>query len=241
MTAITRHLRCIVVEDEYPAMRLLQNFIGRIPDLILVNSFKNAVAVPQFLMENTIDILFLDIQMPFLSGTDLLRQIDNKPATIFTTANPQYAVEAFNLDVVDYLVKPFSFERFEKAVAKAIDYHTFKAILTETTMSNTPQYLSIKSDYKTIKIFFDEILYIEGLSEYVRIITSQKSFVTLIAMKDLEEQLAQRGFTRIHKSFIINDSKVRSVSNKQIIMQNGIEIPVGRVYKGNISKFIKIR
>ncbi len=241
MTAITRHLRCIVVEDEYPAMRLLQNFIGRIPDLILVNSFKNAVAVPQFLMENTIDILFLDIQMPFLSGTDLLRQIDNKPATIFTTANPQYAVEAFNLDVVDYLVKPFSFERFEKAVAKAIDYHTFKAILTETTMSNTPQYLSIKSDYKTIKIFFDEILYIEGLSEYVRIITSQKSFVTLIAMKDLEEQLAQRGFTRIHKSFIINDSKVRSVSNKQIIMQNGIEIPVGRVYKGNIGKFIKAR
>ena len=226
------NLRCIIVEDEYPASRLLNNFINRIPELTLVETFKNALKVPDFLSKNPVELMFLDIQMPFVSGTELLKNLSEKPVTIFTTANPQYALQAFDLDVLDYLVKPFSFDRFQHAVKKAIEYHTFKQIAATNQADTPPQYLSIKSDYRTVKIIFDEILYIEGLSEYVKIITPRKNYVTLIAMKELESQLAPSGFSRVHKSYIVNLSKIRSHNSRQVVLENAVELPIGRVYKG---------
>ena len=228
------NLRCIIVEDEFPATRLLQSFISRMPEVSLVEIFKNAVKVPSFLAENPVELMFLDIQMPFISGTELLKNLKDKPATIFTTANPQYAIEAFELDVLDYLVKPFSFIRFQKAVQKAIEYHTFQQLLSTQVGDAPPQYLSIRSDYRTIKIMFDDILYIEGLSEYVKIVTLRKNYVTLIALKDLERQLAAFGFLRVHKSYIVNTSKIHSQGRQQIVLDNDFIVPIGRVYKGII-------
>lgn len=224
------NLRCIIVEDEYPAARLLKTFIGRMPQLTLVESFTNGVKVPAFLQENTIEILFLDIQMPFVSGTELLRSLPEKPVVVFTTANPAYAAEAFDLDVLDYLVKPFAFDRFEKAVQKAVDYHVFRQ-LAETKPTLPEQFLSIKSDYRTVKIMFDDITHIEGLSEYVKIVTARKNYVTLIALKELEIQLETAGFVRVHKSFIVNRACIQSYSSRSVLLKNGLEIPVGRAYK----------
>lgn len=229
------NLRCIIVEDEFPAARLLQNFISRMPELTLVETFKNALKVPEFLTQNSIELMFLDIQMPFVSGTELLRNLNDKPATIFTTANTQYAIEAFELDVIDYLVKPFAFERFEKSVKKAIEYHTYRQLAINNSADLAPQYLSIKSDYKTIKVMFDDILYIEGLSEYVKIVTARKKYITLTALKSLDNQLTSFGFQRIHKSFIVNTAKIQSQNSKQVWLNNGETLPIGRAFKGGTS------
>ncbi len=225
-------LSCVIVDDEYLAIKILEEYIARVNSVELLQSFKNPLEAEEFLKKNKVDILFLDIQMPHITGIDLLKKMSSPPLIIFTTARHEFAVEAFELNVLDYLVKPISFERFEKAIFKAEQY--LQLLKGEKLSSSLPDYLLIKSDYKIIKLLHDDIVMIEGLSEYVRVHTKEKKFITLAALKDLETQLPTEKFIRIHKSYIVSQHHVQSYTSSQVVLANGLQLPVGRVYKENL-------
>jgi DNA-binding LytR/AlgR family response regulator len=178
--------------------------------------------------------------MPGMTGIEMLRKLPNKPVTIITTANHDMALDAFNLDVVDYLVKPFSFERFNHAVERAKAYLKYKNT-GDAEMTEKPDYIMVKSDYKIVKIFFKEIKYIEGLGEYVKIILDKGNFVvTLEALKNLEKMLPQETFIRIHKSYILNTSLIRAVSGNMVSLSDGTALPIGKVYKDEVRHKLKL-
>lgn len=225
------NLKVLLVDDEYLALDLLENFVKEIPDLEIVDKVKSPIAAIDILNKESIDLLFLDIQMPTLSGVNLLKTLKRKPVTIFTTAYSEYAVDAYGLDAVDYLLKPFSFERFLQAVNKAKE----QLYRPESTESSVPQksvpvqsgFLSIKADAKLIKVLHGDILYIEGLKEYVRVVTEENKFVTLMSLKELMESLPEETFVRCHKSYIVNSSKVRSVEGNLFHLDHH-KIPISR-------------
>lgn len=233
-------INVLVVDDEYLALDLLENFIAEVPDLHLIDKVKSPMTAVNILNQGKVDLLFLDIQMPTLSGINLLKTLKNKPVTIFTTAYSEHAVDAFGLDAIDYLLKPFSFERFLQAVNKAKDRlqdsYSEKSPKTETSHGEGG-FISIKADSKLIKVFFDDVLYVEGLREYVRIVTDDERFVTLMSLKELEDVLPKTEFLRCHKSYIVNSGKVRAVEGN-LLQLKGHSIPVSRDKKSEIVKFI---
>lgn len=227
-------LKILLVDDEFLALRLLENFVQQIPDLEIVAKIKSPIKALEILNQQHIDILFLDIQMPILSGLKLLEQQEKAPVTIFTTAYSEYAVSAFDLGVVDYLLKPFSFERFQQAIDKAkgqLQVQLVEDITTAQISSN--DFISIKSDSKTHKVFLDEILFIEGFKEYLKIITSSKKIVTLDRMKHYEHKLPTEQFLRVHKSYIVNTRKASAIKGNFIIIES-YKIPVSRGRKKEI-------
>ena len=191
------YIKCIVVDDEALARKLLEAYIAKIPEFELVKKCENAIEAKKVLQNHEIDIMFLDIQMPDLTGIDFLKSLNHKPITVFTTAYPQYALEGYQLDVLDYLVKPIPFERFFQTVSKAIEYIHLKKNVKETKTDGFDEVLSlkgkdyffVKADYKILKIHFNEIKYIEGLREYVRIHTNDKKVITLLSMVRLMDIL----------------------------------------------------
>ena len=197
---------CIAVDDEFPATKVIESFVAKIPDLELLNTFTKASDALKFLSEVEVDILFLDIQMPEINGIEFSQSLRQQPKIIFTTAYDKYAVEGFNLDAVDYLLKPFSYDRFVKAVNKAV-----KLIALERNTDHPAHeinqekddFIVIKADYKLHKIKYQEIDYIEGLKAYVSFFVNGKRFITLESLKRLEELLPHDQFMRIHKSYII--------------------------------------
>jgi DNA-binding LytR/AlgR family response regulator len=220
-------LNCIIADDEPIARQILENYIDALPYLNLVASCKNAFEVLEFLQENEVDILFLDINMPKLSGLSLLKTLQKKPNVIITTAYPEYAIEGFELSVTDYLVKPFSLERFMQAVQKV---HK-KPVVTTTILKEREAYESIfvKSDKKIIKLNFDEIYYAEAYGNYVKIF-ADKMILTPQTLSDFLEKLS-KDFIRIHKSFIVNFKHLKMIDGNQIILQNEAKIPIGKSYK----------
>lgn len=218
---------CIIVDDEYPARVLLNDFASRIPNLEVQATFRNPIEAISFLQENNTDILFTDVQMPGISGIDLLRSLPNPPKTILTTAYSEYALESYELSVVDYLLKPFRFERFLVAVNKAIH-----ALSLEHKTSATGEILKVKADQKIHLVNPASILYIEGFKEYVRIHLEGQKLITLESLKNLEETLPDY-FMRIHKSFIINLRFLKAVSAHEVQV-NGITLPVGKTYRDMI-------
>lgn len=225
-------INCIAIDDEPPALDLLKTYCLKLDYLNLLRTFTSTSEASVFLKKFPVDLLFLDIQMPEISGIDFFRSLDEPKMVIFTTAYSEYAVEGFNLSAVDYLLKPINFNRFEQAILKTREYLEY----LKNRSSAAEKYLFIRSGYKLMKIAFSEIIYIQGLDNYVRIFTDyNKSVISRVSMKEIYESLPGSIFTRVHRSFIINTTKEISYSNKKI--QIGVKlIPVGISFENEVKK-----
>jgi two-component system response regulator LytT len=236
-------LNCIAIDDEPPALNLLVRFIEQTPSLKLIGSASNAIDGLRMVSEQQIDLIFLDIQMPDLSGIELARILSARnagqpPMIIFTTAFDQFALEGYKLDIVDYLLKPFGYEEFMRGANKALNLSRFKTSKTEP-VNQEDEYIYVKVEYQTVKIACNNISYIEGLKDYAKIhmINTEKSILSLITLKALEEKLPKDRFMRIHRSFIISLDKVTSVTKNSIYIDKFM-IPVSDQYKDIFSNFI---
>ncbi|MCP9768650.1 DNA-binding response regulator [Lacihabitans sp. LS3-19] len=226
---------CIIVEDEPLARNLLTAYISKVPRLELKKAFSNALEALEYLRENTIDILFSDIQMPEVTGITLLKLLKNKPLTILTTAYSEYALEGYELEVYDYLLKPISFERFLKAVEKGInrlDGNGTKEVVVvqESSTSNNQDYIFVKDGTKLIKINLGDIQFIEGLKDYVCIHTLTKKIVSLQTMKSLDSALPENRFVRVHNSYIIAVDAIDTIEKDRLVIGKNT-IPISDTYK----------
>ena len=234
-------IRCIIIDDEPLARQMLKDFISRVPHLTLVGEFPSPLKAMDVLSNDSVDVLFLDIQMPRITGIDFLKTLDKKPRIVFTTAYPQYAIEGFELDAVDYLLKPFDFNRFLKAVNKltsAVGKSTQALPLTNAPASNQ-QFMFVKDGTKYIKIDFDSVLYIEGFGDYVKVITKDKTITCLKNLKDLQTEL-QDYFVRIHNSYIVSIKAIDSIEQNDVHI-GGKTIPIGITYRKNFFDLINSR
>ena len=222
-------IKCIAVDDEPLALDIIKDYISQVPFLKLMKTFKDGISVIEYLASNNVDLIFLDIEMGGLSGTQLLKTLQKKPKVIMTTAYRNYAVEAFDLDVTDYLLKPFSFERFLKAVEKSFSLPKDEQKHPVST-GGEKDYFFVKSGYKMLKVNFNDILYIEGLSEYIIIKTKSANIITLQSFKNIEKTLPGSGFIRIHKSYLVSLNKIDSVEGQSVIIANK-ELPIGNKYR----------
>jgi len=231
-------IRCLVIDDEPPAREILKKHIANVQALELGGEFSNAVEAMNFLQHNAVDLLFLDIQMPHILGTSFIRTMKQPPKVIFTTAFRKFAVEGFELNAVDYLLKPISFERFLQAVNKVLNTvfvsndHTS---LTESGMINAPHFLYFRVDRKMVKVFLDEILFIESIRDYIKIVTTESSVLTKQPLSNLEELLPEDTFLRIHRSYIVAINKIDSFNADSIEIQKQ-ELPIGRMFKHDVVK-----
>jgi DNA-binding LytR/AlgR family response regulator len=225
-------IRCIIVDDEAPARDLLAEYVAQTPGIELLGDYSSAPEALERLIEGDVELMFLDIQMPRLRGTDFLKSLRHPPITVFTTAYRQYAPDAFDLDAVDYLIKPFPYQRFLQAVGKAREIIDLRN-KDETGTAPSQQHLIIKSDGKLVKVAFSEIRYIEGWKEYVRIYTQDSRYVTLESLKNLERTLPEKDFMRIHKSYIVAIGQVRSIQGNQVEL-HGQSLPIGRSLKEEV-------
>lgn len=228
-------LTCIAIDDEPPALQLIQQYAGRMPQLQLQRTFDDAPEARDYLQSHKVDLLFIDINMPGITGLDLVRSLTEKPLIIFTTAYKNFAYEGFELEATDYLLKPISFTRFEKAVVKAIDYHQYKS----AAQSDSKQDIFIRSEYRMIRIDTDNIIYIEGLEDYIKIhLQRERPLLTLMTMKAILEKLPAEKFARIHRSYIVHTGKVKAVSGKKVVLNTNVELPVSDSYIDFIRKWI---
>jgi DNA-binding LytR/AlgR family response regulator len=223
-------LSIVIIDDEYLAIDILRDYSRRLGGIIIQQAFTRPAEALAWLQEHKVDLVLLDIQMPGLDGFALLQQLEEPPAVIFTTARHDHAVRAFELDVVDYLVKPVGFERFEKAIARVRDYVEYDAVLQKRKAAQK-EFLVIKSDSRIVKIPISDIEYIEGLSEYVKIYTAQKNYITLAALKELVKLLPEETFIRVHKSYIVSTRSVQEYTSQTVRLPGNRTLPVGRVYK----------
>jgi len=219
-------LKCIIVEDEPLARQILEGYISRIPSLELHGSYEDAIDAIDHLRDHHVDLMFLDIHLPEIKGVTFLKTLAHPPAVIITTAYHEYALEGYELNVLDYLLKPFEFERFLTAVNKVKKQSQSEP----TTGESGKDYLFVSIQQKKVKIYFSEILFIESQKEYIRIVTQDKSYLTKMSTHEIEDLLPDSLFKRIHRSFIIALHKVRSF-NSEMVEINGNNIPVGRGYK----------
>ena len=236
----SKKIRCLVIDDELPAREILKKHISGVEALELCGTCSNAVEAISFLKDTRVDLIFLDIQMPHLLGTSFLRTLKNAPKVIFTTAYRKYAVEGFELDAVDFLLKPINFERFLKGVNKVlqVSLQAPEAVIPIENHAETVQpFLYFRANRKMVKVLFNEIMYIEGLNDYIKIITVQKVIVTKHLLTSLEEMLPPNEFVRIHKSFIVAINKIESF-NADAIEISKKEIPIGRSYKFAVNKIL---
>ncbi|MDB4920070.1 LytTR family DNA-binding domain-containing protein [Mucilaginibacter sp.] len=208
-----KKLSCIIVDDEPVARKILHEFVEQVPFMDMQGKFENAMKAEAFLKNNIVDIIFLDIEMPKVSGLQLLQKMHIESIVILTTAFPQYALEGYELDIIDYLLKPFAFSRFLKAVQKAKDYYGLKHLATATLQ---PSYIFIKSDKRIEKIELNDILYAECIGNYVSIHTAGKKVLAYLTMKSLESQLPLNEFIKIHQSYLVNASKIDAIEGNEI-------------------------
>lgn len=219
-------LKCVLIDDEPLALEVLRQYLLHVPQVELVQSFSDVIAAEEFLNTRAVDLLFLDINMPDKKGTDLVRSLTKKPMIIFTTAYKNYAVEGFELDAIDYLVKPISQERFFKAVQKAVE----RSALTKPVQPDEG-ILLVRSEYHLVKINYADILYIESVEDYLKIYTSNsRPVMTLMTMKAVLEKLPANSFARIHRSFIVPVAKVKRFINRKVTLVNDVVLPVSSSY-----------
>jgi len=234
-------ITCLAVDDEPPALDVLKQYILSVHNLELAGICADAVEALNFLREQRIDLLFLDIQMPNLLGTDLIRTLKNPPKVIFTTAYRKFAVEGFELDAVDYLLKPISFERFLKAVNKVMQT-TLKIVDNNEVnfgQQNNSQnaFITLRADRKNLKIPLGDILYVESLKDYIKVVTATKNIITKQSISSIEELLPKNNFVRIHRSFIVAINKIESFT-QELIQIGKYELPVSRSYKHEVEKIL---
>lgn len=233
---------CLAVDDEPPALQVIEKYITAIPSLQLAALCSNAVEALTVLQNDHIDLMFLDIQMPHIFGTDFMRTLSNPPKVIFTTAFRKYAVDGFELDAVDYLLKPISFERFLKAVNKVMRLNIVATNNKEIAVANNDNfaeaYIYLRADRQNIKISLSDILFIESLKDYIKVITKDKTIVTKQSISAFEETLPADKFLRVHRSFIISINKIDSFS-LEFVQINKYEIPISRSYRHEFEKALK--
>jgi DNA-binding LytR/AlgR family response regulator len=233
-------IRCIAIDDEALALDLLEDNIRKVPFLELVRKCTSAFDAMELMKSEPIDLIFIDIQMPDITGIQFLKSLKKRPMVIITTAYEKYAIEGFELDVIDYLLKPFSFERFLKAVNKAGEYQELmnKNVAPGQDESRvTRDFLFVKADYKLVKIDIKDILFIEGLKDYIKIFAGEKPVITLMSMKLIEEKLPADEFVRVHRSFIVALNKIRFIQ-KNFIQVGNREIPISDNYREHLFRII---
>ncbi len=229
-------LKCVAIDDEPLALELIKNYTAKFPDLELLQTFDDAISAVEFIRSTTVDILFVDINMPDITGLDLVRSLAEKPIIIFTTAHKKFAMDGFELDAIDYLLKPISFERFSKAVTKAVEFARYKTKAGNEGDEN----LFVYSEYRLIKIPLHEIEYIESLEDYIRIhLMNEKPVLTLMPLKKVLEKLPADKFKRIHRSYIVAVDKVNSVLNRKVRLFSSTELPVSDSYTSFIKEWKK--
>jgi DNA-binding LytR/AlgR family response regulator len=234
-------IKAILVDDEPLALEIMETYINQIPDIQLIKKCENAFEANEVLKSQEVDLMFLDIQMPQLSGIDFLKTLSNPPCVIFTTAYPDYAVEGFDLNAVDYLLKPISLERFLKAVNKVSEKLSSKKMEHENQPSEAEDFFFVKADKKLVKINFEEILYIEGLKDYVIIRQDTGRVITLQTMKSLEDRLPDSKFKRVHRSYIVNIKKITAILGNMVeLMESGKikQLPIGKNYRDELLEMI---
>jgi len=236
-------IRCLVVDDEPLALHILEDYISKMPFLQLVKVTTNPIEALQLVQEGGIDLIFLDVQMPELTGIQFLRIANGKAKVILTTAYPQYALEGYELDVIDYLLKPIAFDRFFKSVqkAQAIIQPSAKAEVKQEVSAPQSDFLSdfifVKTEHKIQKVYLNDILFIEGLKDYISIFTPAERIITLQNMKKMEDALPERHFIRVHKSYIVSINKIDSIERSRIFIGDKV-IPVGDTYRDEFFKIV---
>lgn len=234
-------MNCIALDDEPLALNVIRDFCYRLDFLNLVAACTNPVDAVQYFKEENIDLIFLDIHMPNISGLEFIRILDKRPMVIFTTAYSNYALEGFEINAVDYLLKPISFDRFLKAVNRANELHALKEHNTNPLSNdhhNGNKFMMVKVEYSTVKINIDNILYIEGLKDYIKIYSGGRPVLTKSTMKNIEEKLPSCAFMRVHKSYIVAIDKIDSIENNRILIGER-RIPVGSQYKSEFNRFLE--
>ncbi|MEP2024799.1 MAG: LytTR family DNA-binding domain-containing protein [Reichenbachiella sp.] len=221
-------MNCIIIEDQLPAQRILKRYIEDIGTLNLIASYSDALQAIDTINTQPIDVIFLDIHLPKISGIDFLKTLPNAPHVILTTAFSEYALESYELNVADYLLKPFSFERFVKAVSKVA---SLRQVATAPNTEEQNQEIFIKSGYEHIRINLSDIYYIKSDADYTEIHLSAKKHLSSETLKNWEEKLEKEKFIRVHKSYLVNTSKIEKLVGNQIFLQENKIIPIGRAYK----------
>lgn len=236
-----KKIRCLAVDDEPPALDVLKKYISGVESLELVGTCSHAIEALNFIRQSPVDLIFLDIQMPQILGTDFLRTLKKPPKVIFTTAFRKFAVEGFELDAVDYLLKPISFERFLKAVNKVMDVSfngTFSFDSEPHVNNSNDQHIYFRSDRRMIKVLLSDIIYIESLKDYIKVVATSGAIITKQSISSVEGILPKDKFLRIHRSFIISLNKVESYSN-ELVWLGKTELPISRMYRSEVDKILR--
>ncbi len=229
-------IRCVAIDDEPLALELIREYTMRYPVLKLVQTFDDAVAGAEFLRQTQIDLLFMDINMPDISGIDLVKSLKEKPMIIFTTAYKKFAMDGFDLDALDYLLKPIQFGRFARAVDKAVEYYQYKKFPGKESQEN----LFIRSEYRMVKVELLDIEYIESLEDYIKIHLSDQRFIlTLMTLKSMLEKLPPERFKRIHRSYIVPLAKVKSIVNRKLQLTSSRELPISDSYIHFVNEWMR--
>jgi DNA-binding LytR/AlgR family response regulator len=225
-------IKCIIIEDEPLATKVLADYISQVPFLELQSTFKDAILATEWLRHNQTDLIFLDIHLPKLKGMAFLKTLSNPPAVIITTAYHQYAIEGYDLNVKDYLLKPIEFERFLIAVNKVKSTSSPGAVQAAKNENETTEkdFIFLNAERKRVKILFSDIVYIESQREYIKIVTTKRDFISKMSTHEIEELLPSHLFKRIHRSFIVSVKKIESY-NAEMVEVNGVSIPIGRGYR----------
>lgn len=235
---LTKKIRCVIIDDEPPAQAILKKYISQVERLELAGTCNSAVEAISFLQTEQVDLLFLDIQMPGLLGTKFIRTLNNPPKIIFTTAYRKFAVEGFELNAVDYLLKPISFERFLTGVNKVFQVNLQPVKGNQPFPESNPEsnhpFLYLRSDRKMVKVLFDEILYVESLKDYIKIVTTVKTIITRQSISSIEQMLPKGTFLRIHRSYIVSINKIDSFNGESVDIAKN-ELPIGRLFKHDVS------
>ena len=236
-------IRCLVVDDEPLALDILVDYIDKVPFLELIKSTTSAFEALSIVQQDQVDLVFLDVQMPELTGIQFLKILNGKCKVILTTAYSQYALDGYELDICDYLLKPIAFDRFYKAVSKVqsqiqAQLPQVVASVTEKVVSQSPDFIFVKTEHRIQKIYINDILYIEGLKDYISIFTPVERIITLQPMKKMEEVLPSGRFVRVHKSYIVSIDKIESIERSRIQIADKI-IPIGDTYRDGFFKLIE--
>ena len=235
----THKITCIVVDDEPMALNLVESYVQKTPFLLLKNKFSNAIAAMEFLTTQKVDLIFLDIQMPDLTGIEFSKMLQKSTRVIFTTAFDQYALEGFKVEALDYLLKPFDYAEFLMAANKAKEWFSLVKDKNAPVLSEKKEFLFVKSEYKQVRIKLDDVLYFEGLKDYIKIWLKDnpKPILTLMSLKSLEENLPEEHFLRVHRSFIVSLKNIEVIERSQIVINNQ-RITVSEQYKPKFLEFV---
>ena len=237
-----KNIRCLIVDDEAPARKVVEKFLSDMPGTEIVGQCKNAFEAMEMLSKEKPDLMFLDINMPNLSGMQLLKTLDRPPLVIITTAYREYALESFELDVVDYLHKPFSFERFIKAVnkvrAKLEPLETNTSVTTKANKGKGPDYIFVKEDKRNYRVDVKDIQYLQADGDYINVITAKRTYLVYMTMKKMEKLLEQTELIRVHRSYFINLSYITAFEGNRILIRD-MAIPLGAAYRENFYNLVK--